>query len=397
MKLIKSKKSRKKKFNEPNYSPTGYPAIDDAVRENYGTLPFQENCMTLFANVTQQTFGHAESVRKMIGKKLNPNDPKAVAMYNDMISKWNAGGKAQGIPQDILDEWWSKLEANSGYSFNRSHSVSYSILTYECLWYLKNEPLAYCSAMITVKPQEFSKWASLLSQHGYSIKVPNVNESKETPVINSAKTGILLPLSAIDGIGGNAQKKILDNAPYHSLEDFAERSSANVAVKCKLFALGAFDGIEGEFDDLKTKLDYQKLKGWHLFQTRQKTKRDGTMVKAQEKYKFKVEGLDVELLSMVIPTPQLASLIQQYSDDGYQIFTILDIGTEDRVSQKGNSFVRYNYYTEKTGGDSRKPVFYMNKWAFKELGINANTLQFGNVVAVKLTQYKSPEQLYILR
>ena len=83
------------------------------------------------------------------------------------------------IFQDIGEALWHDFEAHAGYSFNKSHAVAYSMLSYWTAWMKHYYPLEFMSAVLHEENDKDSMLDYLIETKRLGIKVilPHVNES----------------------------------------------------------------------------------------------------------------------------------------------------------------------------------------------------------------------------
>jgi DNA polymerase III subunit alpha len=152
---------------------------------------------------------------------------------------------------------WDKIEGYAAYSFNRSHSVEYSVISYWCMWLKVNYPAEFYAAAMTIIDDETKLASLMLDAKGRGLKIlpPDINVSTDRLEING-DTELYAPFQAIKGISSNVAKKILEvkafkNEPFTSMADFEQAvkdsgvgGKINKAHREKLERVGAFASIE---------------------------------------------------------------------------------------------------------------------------------------------------------
>ncbi len=109
----------------------------------------------------------------------------------------------------------------SGYGFNKSHAVSYSILSYQCAWLLNYYPAEWMAAFLDKEPEgRKEKAISIAKQSGFKIKPLDVNYSGEVWEISDDGETLIQPLTSIKGLGSTAMQQILKNRPFSTVEEF---------------------------------------------------------------------------------------------------------------------------------------------------------------------------------
>lgn len=211
-----------------------HPLLEPILRETYGCIVYQEDAMNIVSNFAGMSPVDADTIRKGIGKKLQ-------YVFDEYYPKFIQACVDRGIERDIAELVWSKMEASASYSFNKSHAVSYAALTYTTAWLKTYYPVEFLLACLnnTDKEDKKQKIYNELKSLGKTIKNPDINKSKA--ITTEDENNIYLSFNLVKGVGEAAIKKIVENQPYNSFEDFCDRSGANKTVKKALVECGAFD------------------------------------------------------------------------------------------------------------------------------------------------------------
>jgi DNA polymerase-3 subunit alpha len=93
------------------------------TQDTYGCILYQEQVMQACTELGGMTMAEADKVRKIIGKK---KDAKEFDQFKDKFVK----GASQYLRPEVAEELWTDFEAHAGYSFNKSHAVAYSTVSY---------------------------------------------------------------------------------------------------------------------------------------------------------------------------------------------------------------------------------------------------------------------------
>ena len=167
--------------------------------------------------------------------------------------------------------------------FNRSHSVSYSFLTYITAYLKANYPAEFFCALMTTRSKSLQPkdWAQKAPQYvnearqlGVEINAPSVNASDLEFTI--ADDQIYFGLNAIRDVGKTASKSIVKargNTPFKDVFDFVSRvntQKANTKTFSALVKAGAFDKMGYSRIELeeKTQAIYDYYKGLQDHQDR---------------------------------------------------------------------------------------------------------------------------------
>jgi len=106
--------------------------VRDITQETFGFLIFQEQIALIAHTLGKDlTLDEGNLLRKVLTKKGTGKGDKTKKVIYD---KFIAGCSEKGISLDSAQTLWNNFEYFSGYGFNKSHAVSYSMLSYQCAW-----------------------------------------------------------------------------------------------------------------------------------------------------------------------------------------------------------------------------------------------------------------------
>jgi DNA polymerase-3 subunit alpha len=207
------------------------------TQETYGCILYQEQVMQACTELGGMTMAEADQVRKIIGKK---KDAKEFDKFKD---KFVDGASKFLSPNDAKD-LWHDFEAHAGYSFNKSHAVAYSTLSYWTAWLKYYHPLEFMFAILKNEGDKDARTEYLIEAKRMNIKVklPHINDSDADFKIEGK--GIRFGLTAIKYISDNIANKYMAARPfkdYKHLEEFTftKGSGANSRALAALRATGA--------------------------------------------------------------------------------------------------------------------------------------------------------------
>ena len=118
-----------------------HPLLEQVLKETNGCILYQEQAMEISRLLSGFTDVEADNLRRGIGKKLD-------YIFDEYKPKFINGAKDNGVPEDIATLIWDKIEKSASYSFNKSHSVGYSLLTYQTAYLKTYYPMEFYTAMI---------------------------------------------------------------------------------------------------------------------------------------------------------------------------------------------------------------------------------------------------------
>ena len=222
--------------------------VRDITEETYGFLIFQEQIAMLAHKLGNNiSLDEGNLLRKLLTKK---GTGKTAEKKNSIRIRFIGGACKNGLTIEDAEDLWRRFEYFSGYGFNKSHAVCYSIVSYQCAWlmtYYEGEWLASYLDHESDKKKE--KAIAVAKSLGYKIKPVNINTSGKRWEIQD-KT-LYSPLTAIKGLGDAAMQQIVANRPFKTAEEFlfhpdVTYSKLNKKALDVLFRAGACNHLVDE-------------------------------------------------------------------------------------------------------------------------------------------------------
>ena len=182
------------------------------TEETYGCILYQEQVMQACVELGGMTMAEADKVRKIIGKKKDARE------FDEFKDKFIKGASRYVAPNDALD-LWHDFEAHAGYSFNKSHAVAYSTLSYWTAWLKYYYPIEFMFALLKNEKDKDARTEYLIEakRMGISIKLPHINDSDIDFKIEGK--GIRFGLSAIKFISDKIADRYISARPFSSYQD----------------------------------------------------------------------------------------------------------------------------------------------------------------------------------
>ena len=226
-----------------------HPIMQKFTKDTYGCVLYQEQVMQACVGLGGMSMAEADKVRKIIGKK---KDAKEFDEFKDKFvtgaSKHITPFKAEGL--------WHDFEAHAGYSFNKSHAVAYSMLSYWTAWLKYYYGIEFMYSLLKNEQDKDARTEYLIEakRMGIALKLPHINESDSDFKIEG--NGIRIGLSAIKWISDNISSKIMARRPFNSYQEFydfvfTKGSGVNSRSLAALDAVGALTFTDNPRDEKK--------------------------------------------------------------------------------------------------------------------------------------------------
>lgn len=195
-----------------------HPIMKPFTENTYGVIIYQEQVMQACVHLGGMTWSEADKVRKIIGKK---KDAKEFDQFKDKF----ISGASKHISKNEAEQLWKTFEAHAGYSFNRSHAVAYSMLSYYTAWFKFYYPLEFLFSLLKNEGNKDTRTEYLIEAKRLGLKVllPHINESDT--YFSLQKDAIRFGLAEVKFISDSIANKIIAARPFNDYKDFTDKAS----------------------------------------------------------------------------------------------------------------------------------------------------------------------------
>ncbi len=208
--------------------------VEDILSPTRGAIVYQEQTMLLMNKLAGWSLGKADKMRKV----------KDLEEYREEFVE---GCLRNHYSREFANKIYSRFDL--GYSFNKSHAVSYAIISAICAWlkyyYRKEFMAATMTLEVSGDSNKLMEQMRECGKYDINIVLPDVRTSRFDFVTND--NNILLPLTSIKNVGAKAVDSIAsmyqNGEVYSTFEDFYNASDKRVLNKRAMINLikgGAF-------------------------------------------------------------------------------------------------------------------------------------------------------------
>lgn len=197
----------------------GHDIVKEYTKETYGFLIFQEQIAILAHKLGKDfSLDEGNKLRKLLTKK---GTGEVAQQKTKLKVKFVAGCVEKGLSEDWANKMWQKFEFFSGYGFNKSHAVSYSIISFQCAWLFNYYPAEWMAAFLDKEPESRKEKAiNIAKKFGFEISPVDINKSMTYWTIDKDGKTLIQPLTSIKGLGEKAIEQIIEHRPFNTLEEF---------------------------------------------------------------------------------------------------------------------------------------------------------------------------------
>lgn len=206
------------------------------TKETYGVVVYQEQVVQILRGVGQLNWEDTGALRKAFSKTYGEE------YFNSYWEKFKAGAIKTGLKINEAKHVWEHIKSFGAYAFNKSHAVSYGVVSYWCMYLKAHHPLEFALACLinakdseqTVKilrelvneGYEYKPWDMELSQVNWSISnetilggfinVKGVGLKTAQEIVTRRKNNIELTPGQLKKLGENASTPFDDIFETHT-------------------------------------------------------------------------------------------------------------------------------------------------------------------------------------
>src|SRR5216117_2935381 len=234
-----------------------HPALEEILAPTYGVIVYQEQVMRIANVLAGYSLAEADVLRKAVGKKIKE-------LIQEELGNFVKRAIARGHAKKTVEEIAAQIETFGRYGFNKSHSVAYSILSYQTAWFKAYYPAEYMAALLSSEIGNTDRVVQYINEArelDLQVLAPDVNESGyKFTVVGDQR--IRFGLGAVKNVGEGAIASIIagrNAAPYRSLVELCDRIDLRLCNKRVIESLvdaGACDSLGGHRAQLIAALDH---------------------------------------------------------------------------------------------------------------------------------------------
>lgn len=227
------------RHRDPDKQTYLHPVFKEHLEETYGIMVYQEDVMKIGHYFGGLDLADADVLRRMMsGKYRNKNH------LIEIEHKFFSHCANKGYSPETAAEVWRQMESFAGYSFNKAHSASYAVESYQSLYLKTYYPLEFMVSVLNNYGGFYNRKVYLneARKAGGIIRLPCVNNSKPVTALygNEVYLGFDCLLNFESRLTDTLIKERQQNGKYTGLENFMLRTNASLEQLVILIRCGAF-------------------------------------------------------------------------------------------------------------------------------------------------------------
>ena len=183
------------------------------VKDTLGVVVYQEQVLQIGREIGGLSWEDVTELRKAMSRSLGKE------FFDRYGEKWKVGAAEKGMNKEERDQFWNDLCLFGMWAFNKSHSVSYAMVTYWCLWLKAHYPLEFAAASLDASTDDMSQSSARskitalreLKSEGIDYVPVDPKHSTDRWNISPDRKTLIGPLTGIKGFGPKKVELILDS------------------------------------------------------------------------------------------------------------------------------------------------------------------------------------------
>jgi DNA polymerase-3 subunit alpha len=227
------------RHHDPSKVAYLHPVMEQQLKQTYGVMVYQEDVMKVGHHYGGLDLADADVLRRMMSGK-----GRSKKHLEEIEDKFFSNCKAKGYDEAISKEIWRQMESFAGYSFNKAHSASFAVESYQSLFLKTYYPLEFMVAVLNNYGGFYQRkvYVNEARMAGANIHPPCLNKSAYNTSIYGAD--IYLGFDCLQNLEGKLAQLIREerqaNGDYTGIENFALRTGTGLEQIIILIRCGAF-------------------------------------------------------------------------------------------------------------------------------------------------------------
>lgn len=193
-----------------------HPDLEPILKSTYGIIVYQEQIIMIANQFAGYSLSEADLLRRAVSKK----DHKLLQEERErFVSKCTE----QNYSDEVANLIYDYIVKFANYGFNRSHSVAYAMVAYQCAYMKVKYPKYFMAVLLSHSvgsEKSTEKYLRECRILGIDILPPSINTSFNRYTIN--ENAVQLPFLSIKNLGHSTAKKLIDERSKGKFTDYLD-------------------------------------------------------------------------------------------------------------------------------------------------------------------------------
>lgn len=186
-----------------------HPIFEPYLRDTMGVVIYQEQVMQIGREIGDLNWGQVTALRKAMSKSLGTE------FFDQYGDPFKAGAIAKGVPPERAAKIWDDLCAYGSWSFNKSHSVAYGMVSYQCCYLKAHYPVEFAAATLTHEKDDHKQLNLLREMVAEGVQYKPFDAKQSTDKWRAATVDgervLVGPLTNVRGLGPKLCSQVLSS------------------------------------------------------------------------------------------------------------------------------------------------------------------------------------------
>lgn len=227
------------RHHDPSQVVYPHPVFKEQLEETYGVMVYQEDVMKIANAYGGLDMADADVLRRMMSGKYRSKDHLI-----EIEGKYFDNCRAKGYDEKVSREIWRQMESFAGYSFNKAHSASFAVESYQSLYLKTYFPLEFMVSVLNNYGGFYNRkvYVNEARVAGATICLPCINRSEyQTSIYGS---DIYLGFDCMQHVESKQVERLIEertrNGLYQNLEQFIKLTGTGLEQLIIFIRIGAF-------------------------------------------------------------------------------------------------------------------------------------------------------------
>ena len=212
----------------------------DFLNESYGIMVYEEQVSIAVMKMAGLKYSEAEILRKTMSRDSMQSHIKL------WKKKFTSLCIDRGYSNEVIHDVWDMISSFVGYSFCKSHSASYAMLSFTCAYLKAHFTAEFLAAVISNRGGFYSSYAYMSEARRFGIIIIKPDINKSYYEWRGYDDKIIMGFMSIKNLRKKSIYLILDERKagfFDSLDDFLIRVDLDLADAMALTNASCFDKI----------------------------------------------------------------------------------------------------------------------------------------------------------
>ena len=200
-----------------------HPIVDEITASTYNLVLYQEQVLKIMREFGGLSWKEASEVRKFLSKRMG------MEILEQFRDEFINGAAKRGIDSELATEVWMATSTFGAYGFNRSHSLSYSMLSFWQMYVKRHYPREFYYAALKNESDADKRNLFIGEAWRKGVRFLPIDPDKSGLSFTLEPEGIRYGLQQIRGVGAKTAQLIMESRPFKSWDDL--RSVKGVGPK----------------------------------------------------------------------------------------------------------------------------------------------------------------------